>query len=279
VRIDTHQHFWSYGPREYAWMGPGMEALRRDYLPPDLAPLLEASNIDGTIAVQARPTLEESAWLLKLADQYPFILGVVGWVDLCRARADEELAKFSCHPRFRGVRHLVQDEPDDQFLLRDDFRRGISELQKYGLTYDLLLFPRHLPFAFDLATRFPEQPFVVDHLSKPLIKARQLEPWASDIRRLGALPNVYCKISGMVTEADWQRWKPVDFTPFLDVVLECFGTKRLMVGSDWPVCTLAASYAQVMQLAADYLRKLSKDEQAAVWGKNAMRFYGLPERG
>jgi len=279
VRIDTHQHFWSYNPREYGWMVPGMEALRRDCLPADLAPLLEASHIDGTIAVQACPTLEESAWLLGLADQYPFILGVVGWVDLCSARADRELEKFSCHPRFRGVRHLVQDEPDDQFLLRDDFRRGVGELQKYGLTYDLLLFPRHLPFAFDLAKRFREQPFVVDHLSKPLIKAHQLEPWASEIRRLAELPNVYCKVSGMVTEADWHGWKPADFTPYLDVVFESFGTKRVMVGSDWPVCTLAASYTRVMQLAADYLRKLSKDEQAAVWSQNAMRFYGLPERG
>jgi L-fuconolactonase len=277
MKIDAHQHFWIYNPREYGWMGPGMETLKRDYLPPDLARLLTAAGIDGTVAVQARQCLEESHWLLELADHYPFIKGVVGWVDLLSMQVDEQLSKLARHRKFRGVRHVVHDEPDDGFMLREDFVRGISRLANYGLTYDLLLFPRHLPVACELVKRFPEQPFVVDHLAKPPVKAHELSPWEADLRCLAAFPNVYCKLSGMVTEADWQHWKPADFTPYLDVVLECFGTKRLMVGSDWPVCTLAGNYSQVMQISSDYLRKLSKDEQVAVWGDNAKRLYGIAE--
>lgn len=275
MKIDTHQHFWLYNAPDYGWMGPGLEALRRDYLPPELAPLLRASGIDGTVAVQARQTVEESDWLLALTDQHPFIFGVVGWVDLCSARVEEDLARLARHPKFRGVRHILHDEPDDRFMLREDFRRGLGQLQKFGLTYDLLLFPRHLPVACELVAGFLHQPFALDHLAKPPIKDGRLEPWATDLRRLAAFPNVCCKISGMVTEADWQRWKPADFAPYLDVVFECFGSERLMVGSDWPVATLAASYAQVMQIAGDYLARLSPDEQAAVWGGNAARFYRL----
>jgi len=252
-----------------------MEALQRDYLPPDLAPLLKSVGIDATIAVQARQTLEESHWLLELAERFPFIYGVVGWVDLCSPRVDEDLEMLSRHPKLRGVRHIVHDEPDDQFMLREDFIRGLGRLAEFGLTYDLLLFARHLPVACELVKQFPEQPFILDHISKPLIKDRKLEPWVTDLRRLASYPNVTCKISGMVTEADWKNWKPADFTPYLDVVLECFGIERLMVGSDWPVCTLAGSYAEVMQIAADYIGKLSQDEQAAVWGGNAQKSYGL----
>jgi L-fuconolactonase len=259
-------------------MGPGMEALERDYLPPDLAPLLKSPGIDGTIAVQARQTLDESYWLLELADQYPFVYGVVGWVDLRSPRVDNELEKLSRHRKLRGVRHIVHDEPDDRFMLRPDFLRGLGRLARFGLTYDLLTFARHLPVACEVVQRFPEQPFVLDHISKPLIKDRKLEPWATDIRRLATFSNVACKISGMVTEADWKNWKLSDFAPYLDVVLECFGTKRLMVGSDWPVCTLAASYTQVMQIASDYLSRLSIDEQAAIWGENAKRVYGVTGR-
>jgi L-fuconolactonase len=277
MKIDAHQHFWSYNARDYGWMGPGLESLRRDCLPAELAPLLRASSVDGTIAVQARQTVEESDALLALADQHPFIFGVVGWVDLCSARVEEDLARLARHRKFRGVRHILHDEPDDRFMLREDFRRGLGELQKFGLTYDLLLFPRHLPVACELVAEFPHQPFVLDHLAKPPIKDGRLEPWASDLRKLAAFPNVCCKISGMVTEADWQCWKPADFVPYIDVVFECFGSGRLMVGSDWPVATLAASYAQVMQIAGDYLARLSPDEQAAVWGTNAQRFYGLGE--
>ncbi len=277
MKIDAHQHFWVYNAREYAWMGPGMEILKRDYLPPELAPRLKSAGIEGTVAVQARQCLEESRWLLELADQYPIIKGVVGWVDLCSPKVDEQLAALAHLRKFRGVRHILHDEPDDRFMLREDFVRGIGRLANYGLTYDLLVLPRHLSVACELVSRFPEQLFVIDHLAKPLIKAHELPSWAANMRRLAAFPNVDCKLSGMVTEADWQHWKPADFTPYLDVVLECFGTKRLMAGSDWPVCTLAGSYEEVMQIAADYMKELSKDEQAAVRGENARRFYGLAD--
>ena len=277
MKIDAHQHFWAYNACDYGWMGPGLESLRRDYLPPELAPLLRASSIDGTVAVQARQTVEESDLLLALADRHPFIFGVVGWVDLCSAGVEEDLGRLARHQKFRGVRHILHDEPDDRFMLREDFRRGLGRLQKFGLTYDLLLFPRHLPVACELVAEFPHQPFVLDHLGKPPIKDGRLEPWASDLRRLAAFPNVCCKISGMVTEADWQRWKARDFARYLDVVFECFGSGRLMVGSDWPVATVAAPYAEVIQIAADYIARLSSDEQAAVWGANAQRFYGFGE--
>lgn len=275
MRIDAHQHFWRYNPRDYVWMTDKMAVLRRDYLPADLAPLLAASGISGTVAVQARQSLEETAWLLSLADQDPAIQGVVGWVDLCGARVDEQLESFSANPRLAGVRHVVQDGPDDRFMARDDFLRGIGRLKEFGLTYDLLLFPRHLPLACEVVARFPDQPFVLDHIAKPLIKDHQIEPWASDIRRLAQFENVFCKVSGMITEADWQDWQPPDFRPYLDVVLESFGTKRLMAGSDWPVCTLAGSYADVVNLAADYFVQLSLDEQSGIWAANARTFYKL----
>lgn len=275
MKIDTHQHFWAYNAKEYPWMGPGMESLRRDYLPPDLAPLLRSTGLDGTVTVQARQTLAESFWLLELANQYPFLKGVVGWVDLCNPAVEEQLAKLAPHPKFRGVRHVVHDEPDDQFMMRPDFMRGIGKLAKFKLTYDLLLYPRHIPVAEKLVKLFPDQPFVVDHIAKPLIKEHEMAPWATNIRALAAYENVYCKVSGMVTEADWKHWKPADFTPYMDVIFGGFGTKRLMVGSDWPVSTLAATYEQVIQIPTDYLQRLSSDEKAAVWGGNAQRFYGI----
>jgi len=275
VRIDAHQHFWIYNRRDYTWMSEKMDLLRRDYLPPDLAPLLARPEITSTIAVQARQSVEETEWLLQLADQTPFIRGVVGWVDLLSPRLDEQLEKFSQHPRLVGVRHVVHDEPDDRFMARDDFLRGVGRLRKLGLTYDLLLFPRHLSLACEVVQRFPDQPFVLDHISKPLIKDHQIEPWASDLRRLAQFDNVFCKISGMVTEADWNRWQAADLTPYLDIVLECFGTKRLMVGSDWPVCTLAGRYETVLGVTADYLAQLSSPEQADIWHYNAERFYRI----
>ena len=277
VKIDTHQHFWHYHPDEYGWMGPHMSQLKKDHLPADLLPLLQSSRIDGTIAVQARQCVEESRWLLELADQHNFIKGVVGWVDVCSPKLREHLELFASHPKYRGVRHVVQDEPDDRFMMRSDFRRGIGQLREFNLTYDLLLFPRHLPVACELVRQFPQQPFVVDHLAKPLIKGHQLQPWESDIRRLARFENVYCKISGMVTESNWDNWNSMDFRPYLDVVLESFGTRRLMLGSDWPVCTLAGTYSEVMQIVSDYVGQLSRDEQAEVWHVNARQFYGIGE--
>lgn len=256
-------------------MAPNMELLKRNYLPETLAPILKAAHIDGTISVQARQSLEESLWLLDLADRNSFIKGVVGWVDLRNERVGEQLERFVDHPKFRGVRHVVHDEPDDQFMLLPDFCRGIGRLRSLNLTYDLLLFPKHLPVACELIKLFPNQPFVIDHISKPPIREQFFEPWASNIRGIAAFENVYCKVSGMVTEADWNRWEPGDFIPYLDLIFECFGTKRTMVGSDWPVCTLAGTYENVMQIPAEYLQRFSQDEQEDVWYKNAVRFYGL----
>jgi L-fuconolactonase len=275
MRIDAHQHFWHYTPEAYGWIGPEMEVLKSDHLPGDLAPLLAASGLGGSIAVQARQTLEETRWLLELADQHPIIRGVVGWVDLCNQDVKAQLERFGAHPRFRGVRHVVQDEPDYGFMLRADFLRGLAALAGFGLTYDLLVFPRHLPVVCEVVARFPEQPFVLDHIAKPRIEAGILAPWARDLRRLAAFPNVVCKVSGLVTEANWQGWAVADFRPYLDVVFDVFGPGRIIFGSDWPVCTVAARYEQVVGLVADYAGSLSPDEQAEIWGGTARRFYRL----
>jgi L-fuconolactonase len=275
MKIDTHQHFWKYNAAHYAWMGENMASLRRDYLPAHLAPLIKSAGLDGTVSVQARQLPEESYWLLELADQNPFIKGVVGWVDLRSPKVTEQLEKLARYPKLRGVRHVLHDEPDDRFMMREDFRRGLSQLSKYKLTYDLLLFPRHLPIACELLKLFPEQPFVLDHIAKPLIKERTLEPWRTDLRRLAKFTNVFCKVSGMVTEAEWTHWKRQDFTPYLDVVFESFGTKRIMIGSDWPVCTLAGTYTEVVQIPCEYVKRLSVAEEADVWCNNATAFYGL----
>ena len=275
MKIDTHQHFWKYNERDYVWMSTGMDKLRKDHLPADLLPLMQSAGVEATVAVQARQSLEESAWLLQLADEYPFIRGVVGWVDLCSERVVEQLEHFSQHPKFRGVRHVVHDESDDEFMLRPSFLKGLGQLKKFGMTYDLLLFPRHLPIACNVVKRFPGQPFVLDHIAKPPVRAREIEPWAGDLKRLAAFPNVFCKISGLVTEGKWDSWKAQDFDPYLDVVLNVFGPHRLMIGTDWPVCTLAAGYKSVIDLEAGYISKLSADEQYAILQKNPVAFYSI----
>ena len=272
MKLDAHQHFWSYDAAQYPWIPQG-SALHRNWLPGDLAPLLAAAGLDGCIAVQARQTAEESRWLLELAEHHAIIKGVVGWVDLRAARVGEELAVLARHPRFVGVRHVVQDEPDDDFMLGADFLRGIGALRAHQLTYDILIVPRQLPAAIALAKRFPKQPFVLDHIAKPGIKAGTLSPWREQIRELAKAPNVLCKVSGMVTEADAKAWKAADFRPYLDVVFEAFGEDRLMFGSDWPVCLLAAEYAQVFALVRDYIAPLSVEAQAKMFGGNAARFY------
>lgn len=274
LRIDAHQHFWRYRPETHPWITDAMPQLKRDFLPADLQPVLTAAGFDGCIAVQAQQNLEETEWLLHLADEHAFIRGVVGWVDLCAPDVAETLGHLSVHPRLRGVRHIVQDEPDDRFLLRPAFMRGIETLARFGLTYDILIYPRQLPAAKELVERFPEQPFVLDHLAKPPIRERRIDEWRHGIEALAAHGNVCCKLSGMVTEADWQAWQPADFTSYVDVVLECFGPRRLMIGSDWPVCTLAAAYDEVMGIVIDYITRLSATERAAILGGNALRFYG-----
>jgi L-fuconolactonase len=276
MRIDSHQHFWHYDPAHHVWMTEAMATLRRDYLPDELAPLLWATGFDGTIAVQARQMLEETEWLLALAERHAWVQGVVGWVDLCSAELAAQLERFASRPKLVGVRHVVHDEPDDRFMLRPEFRRGIGRLGEFGLTYDLLLFPRHLEVAVTLVDEFPEQPFVLDHIAKPPIREGLLSPWKEDLQRLAERPNVFCKLSGMVTEAGWKQWRTGDFRPYLDVVVEAFGPERLMIGSDWPVCTLSADYKSTLSLVLDYVNALSADTRAGILGGNCARFYRTP---
>ncbi len=276
-RIDAHQHFWRYDPWRDAWISEAMAVLRRDFLPADLAPLLAANLVDGCVAVQADQSEAETQFLLDLARDHSFIRGVVGWVDLRSPQVAERLAHFASDRHFRGVRHLVQGEPNDEFLLQEDVVRGIRALTPLGLTYDLLLVPRQLRAATRLAAMLPDQRFVLDHIAKPLIKDGVLEPWASDLGALAMQPNVWCKLSGLITEADWASWKPTQLRQYLDVVVESFGVDRLMWGSDWPVCLLAGSYEEVREVIAEYLVRFSVDERTAIFGGNATTFYGLEE--
>ena len=274
-RLDAHQHFWHFSPTEHVWMTDAMDVLRRDYLPAELAPLLESTGFDGTIAVQARQNLEETRWLLELAGQHAFIKGVVGWVDLRSPDLRGQLETFAPDPKLVGVRHVVHDEPDDRFMALPEFRHGISLLREFGLTYDLLLFPRHLPVAVELVREFPEQPFVLDHIAKPSIREQRFSPWQEDLAELASFSNVCCKLSGMVTEAAWQQWQAGDFRRYLDIVVGAFGSGRVMVGSDWPVCTLSGDYASTMNLVVDYVQQFSPAERAAILGGNCARFYGM----
>ena len=276
MRIDSHQHFWHYEAAEYPWIDDDKTLLKADYMPDDLAPLMAANGIDGTVAVQARQNLRETEFLLELADSNDFIRGVVGWVDL---RADDiaaQLERLAPHPRMVGVRHIVHDEADDRFMLGGSFLDGLALLNQTKLTYDLLLYPRHLRVAIDVVKRFPQQPFVLDHISKPFIKDGILEPWASEIRELASYDNVWCKVSGMVTEAAWKTWTQDDYLPYLDVVFDCFGIDRLMFGSDWPVCTLSGSYSEVVGIVRSYIEALSDEDKDKIMGANATAFYGLP---
>lgn len=275
MHIDAHQHFWIYNPQEYDWIDESMGMIRRNFLPEDLEPELQRNDVQGSVAVQARQTLEETRWLLELAEQSPRILGVVGWVDLCSAKLRSQLEEFAKHPKLVGVRHIVQSEPDDRFLLRKNFLRGISLLEEFDLAYDILIYTKHLPVAAEFVERFPKHRFVLDHLAKPPIKSGEVEAWALGIRRLAAFPNVWCKLSGLVTEARWQRWKPQDIRPYLDVAFEAFGTDRLMIGSDWPVCLVAGSYGRTVDVVKNYVQEMSAHARDAVLGENARRFWRL----
>lgn len=275
MKIDSHQHFWRYNAKDYGWMDERMGVLKKNYLPDDLWKAQKSIGFDGSIAVQARQTLEETKWLLSVANLEPRIKGVVGWIDLCSEKVDTQLAQFGSHPKLVGVRHVLQDEPDDEFMLRPEFLDGIRKLKRHELVYDLLVYEKHLPVAIELVKRFPEQPFVLDHIAKPLIKDKTLKPWDENMNALAAYPNVTCKLSGMVTEADWSAWRPDDLIPYMDVALAAFGAKRLMIGSDWPVCKLAGDYERVMNCTLGYLKRLSHKEQAGVLGENCLRIYGL----
>jgi len=275
VRIDAHQHFWRYNQTDYVWMTGDLRQLARDYGPDDLRPLLDESGIDATVAVQARQMLVENDFLLGLADAHPWVLGVVGWVDFAASDVAAQIERYAAHPRFRGVRELIHDMPDDDYATSRDHLDGVGLLERFGLTYDLLLRPQHIPAATRLVDRLPNQRFVVDHIAKPPIASGELEPWASGIAGLAERPNVWCKLSGMVTEADWNSWRPADLRPYLDVCLEAFGPERLMLGSDWPVCTCAADYGSVAAVVTGYVSALSPAEQDAVLGATCVRFYSL----
>ena len=277
-KIDAHQHFWQYNPSEHVWMTDEMGALKRNFLPGNLKPQLDSLGFDGCIAVQARQNLEETRWLLELAGQHEFVCGVVGWVDLRSAQILAQLEQFARNKKLVGVRHIVQDEPDDNFMGREDFRRGISELAEFDLAYDILIYPRQLPAAIGLVRKFPQQRFVLDHIAKPAIGEGAGEPWEAGMRELAKSPNLYCKLSGMVTETQWNQWQREDFRPYLDVVFEAFGPDRLMIGSDWPVCTLSARYESTMGIVIDYFAPFGAVERDRILGGNCERFYGLGKR-
>jgi len=274
IRLDAHQHFWKYDPRRDAWITDDMAAIQRDCLPFELEPTLAANGFDGCVAVQQDQSLDETRFLLGLAAEHPFIKGVIGWVDLRSARLEETLDTLVHDRRLRGVRHIAQAEPDD-FLAHDDVIAGIGRLGRLGLTYDILVFDRQLPAALTLTSRLPDQAFVLDHLAKPPIRRGRREPWETHLRELARKPNVYCKISGLVTEADWTTWRPEDLWPYLDVAFDAFGADRLMFGSDWPVCLVAATYERVLRVVDDYAATLSADERDGLFGGNAARVYGL----
>jgi L-fuconolactonase len=273
--IDSHQHFWQYSPVKDAWITDDMKIIQRDFMPNELHGILKENKIDGCVAVQADQSENETHFLIELAHKHEFIKGVVGWIDLCADTIEERLAYFSNVRIVKGFRHIVQAEKDLNFLRREDFCRGIGLLEKFNFTYDLLIQPQHLTVATELCNQFPTQKFVVDHLAKPDIKHYQLEPWRKEISNLAKHENVFCKLSGLVTEADWKHWKTEDFTAYLDVVFEAFGADRIMYGSDWPVCLVAARYEAQLSVVRNYLSTFSEAERKKVMGKNAVNFYNL----
>jgi L-fuconolactonase len=275
--IDAHQHFWHYDPRRHSWITESMSVLKRDFLPADLASELQQNRVYGTIAVQAETSLDETEFLLGLAAQTERILGVVGWIDLTSTAIAAQLQTFKGRPKLCGFRHIVQDEPDDRYLLREDVRRGIGAIGEAGFTYDILVYPRQLPAAIELVSRFPNQKFVLDHCAKPFIKTRQFEPWAIHIRELAEFPHVCCKLSGLITEADCHAWHPADLRPYLDLVVEAFTPSRLMFGSDWPVCLLAGEYRAVKNSIEVYAKQFSQRDRDLIFGGVAAQFYGIKE--
>ena len=276
MKIDSHQHYWHFNTADYGWMGENMSVIKRDFLPTDLLPELKSIDFDGSVAVQARQSFEETNWLLQLADEHPHIKGVVGWLDLQSEQAEEQIAAFAKHPKAVGVRHVIHDEEDLDFMLRPAFIRGVQLLEKYDLAYDILIFPTHLANTIEFVKQFSDkQIFVIDHIAKPLIKDGIVSPWKEDIAALAKFPNVYCKLSGMVTEADWNTWKPENIRPYLDVIMEAFGTERILIGSDWPVCLVAGKYSEVMQVVTDYISTFTEKEQALMLGENAAKAYRI----
>jgi L-fuconolactonase len=275
MRIDSHHHFWKYNSADYGWIDDSMRGLRRDFLPELLQSALADAGLDGVVSVQARQSLLETDWLLELAAQNDFIKGVVGWVDLVSPAVAANLERLAQHAKFKSVRHVIQGEPDDQFILRDDFNRGIRSLKSFDLVYDILIFERHLPMAIQFVDLHPDQTFVLDHIAKPLIRAGAFEPWNRNLRELARRPHVYCKLSGLVTEADYATWTESQLRPYFETALEAFGTRRLMFGSDWPVCLVACDYARWAKIVAGWTAGLSASEQARIFGGTAVAAYKL----
>ncbi|MDG1652759.1 MAG: amidohydrolase family protein [Flavobacteriaceae bacterium] len=274
MKLDSHQHFWKYSPQQHNWIDDSMVSLKRDFLPNDLEPHLIENKIEACVVVQADQSEKETEFLLELATQYEFIKGVVGWVDLRAKNVEERLQFYSQNQYFKGVRHIVQSEKQD-FLLDPAFQNGIGKLGNLNLTYDLLIYSHQIEAAIKLVSQFPNQKFVLDHLAKPNIKKGKIDPWKNQIQRMAQFSNVSCKISGMVTEADHAQWKPSDFIPYLDIVFDAFGENRILFGSDWPVCLLAASYQEVYQLITDYTVNFSLEQRDKLFGANAERFYNI----
>lgn len=273
IKIDAHQHFWHYNPDKHDWINEKMSIIQKDFLPKDLQTVYTKNGIDGCIAVQTDQTEAETKFLLALAEEYDFIKGVVGWVDLSANNLEERLVYFSQFEKLKGFRHIVQAEPDPEFMLQKDFQYGISCLARYNFTYDILIFPTQLAAALETVKNFPNQKFVINHMAKPYIKRGKVDGWENYIRALGECPNVSCKVSGMITEADWEKWALSDFIPYLDIIFDAFPNDRILFGSDWPVCLVAGSYQNVKGILAHYTQHLSPKEHSEIWGENALNFY------
>lgn len=273
-RIDSHQHFWKFDPVRDSWIDETMAVIQRDFIPEDLQPLLKENQFEGCVAVQASQSEEETHFLIDLASKNDFIKGIVGWVDLQNANIEERLRHFSAYKKVKGFRHVVQGEADD-FMFGAAFRNGIKALKEFDFTYDILIFHRQLPAAISLVNDFPEQKFVIDHIAKPDIKSGDIDSWKKNIEEIAKYDNVWCKISGMVTEADWKNWTPADLKPYLDVIFDNFSADKLMYGSDWPVLNVASDYNEVVKTLEDYISKYSVEDQNKIWFENANLFYNL----
>lgn len=273
--IDSHQHFWKYDPVKYGWINDEMSVIKKDFLPNDLKPVLEKNGFDGCVLVQSEQTKEHNDFLLQLSDQNDFIKGVVGWIDLQAEDITEQLVKYQSSRKMKGFRHILQDEEDRMMMLKSGFKRGIAALGIFNYTYDILIYHAQLPHVTELVSSFSDVAFVLDHIGKPDIRNKEISKWEKDVRAIAQFENLYCKISGMVTENDWKEWKKDDMTPYIDIVLNAFGIKRVMFGSDWPVCLLAASYEETLVIIKDYFSSFSKNEQEMLFGGNAQRFYNL----
>jgi len=273
--IDAHHHLWNYDTEDYAWIGPEMNVLRRDFMPADLHIEMQQAGVDGAIAVQARQTLQETEWLLSMAAQNEFMRGVVGWAPLIDAAVSDDLQRLAAQPKLKGIRHVLQDEPDDFYMLRNDFNAGITQLRRFNLVYDVLIFERHLPQTIQFLDRHPDQVFVIDHIAKPRIREGLLSPWRENLKELARRSHCFCKLSGVLTEADWQNWRPEGIHPYLDAALDAFGPNRCLFGSDWPVLLLADSYAGWVATVKNFVSRLSSTEQARVLGGTAAEVYRL----